>query len=140
VQSAPEHPILLNAILAISAKHLSLSLKENIDALTADRYQGRCLNALIPVLAREDTALDGGLICAVIMILRLYDEMTGEEVEPSYTEQLLNFHSPCRRAAAIWPYPGLERFRPTPGSEISQLCPVQGDSDHSHPAGNFYLV
>jgi hypothetical protein len=74
VQAAATSPALLFAILAVSSKHLSLT--QNFDRHTPDRYQLECLKVLIPNLSDPDALLDENLFAATI-ILRLFDEMTG---------------------------------------------------------------
>ncbi|GME26688.1 arca-like protein [Neofusicoccum parvum] len=64
---------LLNAILAVSAKHLSLT--SEYCPLASDKYQRKCLQILIPALNDQDSLLDPTLFAATA-ILRLFDEMT----------------------------------------------------------------
>jgi Fungal specific transcription factor domain len=74
VQAASKDETLLNAILAVSAKHLNLCGK--FDHLASDKYQRKCLLKLIPALNDHNSILDETLFAATI-ILRLLDEMTG---------------------------------------------------------------
>ncbi|KJR89525.1 ARCA-like protein [Sporothrix schenckii 1099-18] len=64
--------VLLNAILALSSKHLAHI--GNFDRYASDRYHQECLNVLIPMLSHEDTAADENLFAATI-ILRVWEEM-----------------------------------------------------------------
>ncbi|CAH0058641.1 unnamed protein product [Clonostachys solani] len=74
VQAASKHRIIFYAITAVSARHLAILKKW--DPLAADHYQAKCLQHFIPALANRDPALGGDFLCAVTLILRLYDEMT----------------------------------------------------------------
>lgn len=74
VQAASTCETLLNAIFAVSAKHLSL--KGEFDPLACDRYQRKCLQILIPALNHERSLPDSTLFAGTA-ILRLLDEMTG---------------------------------------------------------------
>lgn len=74
IPAAATDSTLLDAILALSAKHLSLNGK--FDRYASDKYQRRCLEKLIPALNDQKSLLDENLFAATI-ILRLLDEMTG---------------------------------------------------------------
>lgn len=82
VQASSTCETLLNAIFAVSAKHLSL--KGEFDPLACDRYQRKCLQILIPALNHERSLPDSTLFAATA-ILRLLDEMTG--MSPLFTKQ-----------------------------------------------------
>lgn len=71
---------LLNAIFAVSAKHLSLT--SDYPPLASDKYQRKCLQILIPALNDQSSLLDQTLFAATA-ILRLFDEMTGTPHPPS---------------------------------------------------------
>lgn len=74
VQASATCQTLLNAIFAVSAKHLSL--RGEFDPLASDRYQRKCLQILIPALNDQYAILESTLFAATA-ILRLFDEMTG---------------------------------------------------------------
>lgn len=74
VQAAATSPTLHNAILAVSAKYLSVT--QDFDRLTPDRYQRECLRTLIPALTAPEAMLDESLFAATV-ILRFFEEMTG---------------------------------------------------------------
>ncbi|KAL1875484.1 hypothetical protein VTK73DRAFT_10034 [Phialemonium thermophilum] len=65
-------PLLLNAILAASAKRLSRI--SNFDPLVVDQYHHICLRLLIPYLSTSDAVVDENLLTAII-ILRFMEEM-----------------------------------------------------------------
>lgn len=69
---AAQHSPLLNAILAVSSKHLSILTGQNV--LAAGRYYQECLGALIPLL-NDESAVMNDVILAVIVILRLIEEL-----------------------------------------------------------------
>ncbi|RDL31905.1 uncharacterized protein BP5553_09307 [Venustampulla echinocandica] len=73
VRSASTNSTLLNAILAVSAKHMSLN--GEFDRYASDKYQRKCLQKLIPALNDHTFLLDETLLAATV-ILRLLDEMT----------------------------------------------------------------
>jgi len=74
IPAAATSPTLLNAILAVSACHLSII--QGFDRYEADKYQRKCLKTLIPALASPEALLDDRLFAATV-ILRLFNEMTG---------------------------------------------------------------
>ena len=78
MQAAANSPILNNAILAVSAKHLSVT--RGFDRFAPDRYQRQCLLDLIPIQASMESDVDDMLFAATV-ILRLFDEMTGKMQE-----------------------------------------------------------
>jgi hypothetical protein len=65
-------PILLNAIFALSARHLSHV--GNYDAFAHNRYHDECLKYLIPMLNNHATITDETLFAATI-ILRVLEEI-----------------------------------------------------------------
>ncbi|KAK1984703.1 hypothetical protein LZ30DRAFT_422876 [Colletotrichum cereale] len=65
-------PILLNAIFALAARHLSLT--SAYDSLASNRYHEQCLNYLIPLLDHAGTVSDENLFAATI-ILRVLEEI-----------------------------------------------------------------
>lgn len=71
-QRAANCTVLMNAILALSSKHLAHL--GNFDRYASDHYHQECLNLLIPMLSHEDTAGDENLFAATI-ILRVWEEM-----------------------------------------------------------------
>ena len=74
IPAAATSPTLLNAILAVSARHLSIT--QGFDRYAADKYQHECLKTLIPALANPEVSLDDKLFAATV-ILRFFNEMTG---------------------------------------------------------------
>lgn len=95
---------LLNAIFAVSAKHLSLS--GNFDRLASDQYLRKCLQTLIPALKDQGSVLETTLFAATA-ILRLFDEMSGRHPRvllPSSPSSRL--HRYRRSSPESWPYPG----------------------------------
>ena len=68
-------PILLNAIFALSARHLSHT--GNYDSLASNRYHQECLKYLIPMLDNNATVGDETLFAATI-ILRVLEEIDSE--------------------------------------------------------------
>ena len=68
-------PILLNAIFALSARHLSHI--GDFDPLASNRYHQECLKYLIPMLDNNATVGDETLFAATI-ILRVLEEIDSE--------------------------------------------------------------
>lgn len=66
---------LLYAILAASARHLSLI--DGSDIYVADRYHRDCLNLLIPILGDQGAARDEALYAATV-VLRVFEELSGK--------------------------------------------------------------
>jgi hypothetical protein len=71
-QRAMNDPILMNAILAASARHLSRV--SGGDPYIADKYHQRCIQHLIPVLSDEAAVLDENLLASIV-ILRFLEEI-----------------------------------------------------------------
>ncbi|UQC75683.1 uncharacterized protein CLUP02_02339 [Colletotrichum lupini] len=67
VQAASTHFVLLNALLAISCKHLSQTQPEKWVPGEADDYQARCLQSYIPALAHPGCGLLGRLHMILIV-------------------------------------------------------------------------
>jgi hypothetical protein len=65
-------PILLNAIFALAARHLSRI--GNYDSYASNRYHQECLKYLIPMLNNHATIADETLFAATI-ILRVLEEI-----------------------------------------------------------------
>jgi Fungal specific transcription factor domain len=74
-QRAIESPVLLNAIFASSARHLSRI--RNFEATISDRYHQECLKHLIPLLSDNAAVMDENLLAATI-ILRFLEEVEGK--------------------------------------------------------------
>jgi len=71
-QRALTDPILLNAILAASARHISRV--SGGDPYIADKYHQRCIQHLIPMLSDEAAVLDENLLASTV-ILRFLEEI-----------------------------------------------------------------
>jgi len=71
-QRAMNDPILMNAILAASARHLSRV--SGGDPYIADKYHQRCIQHLIPMLSDEAAVLDENLLASTV-ILRFLEEI-----------------------------------------------------------------
>ncbi|RDW65986.1 hypothetical protein BP6252_09621 [Coleophoma cylindrospora] len=82
IQAAATSPTLHNAILAVTAKFLSVT--QDFDRSTPDKYQRECFRTLIPALTAPEAMLDETLFAATV-ILRFFDEMT-ERADASHTE------------------------------------------------------
>lgn len=65
--------VLLNAIFALSAKHLAHTT--NYDPYASDRYHQECLSVLIPILAHEHHTMSDENLFAATIILRVWEEM-----------------------------------------------------------------
>lgn len=73
-QRVGTYPILLNAIFALAARHMSHI--SNFDPLVSNRYHQACLDDLIPSVNLEESRWDENLFAATI-ILRVLEEMEG---------------------------------------------------------------
>ena len=62
-------PILLEAIISISARHMR-------DTQAADAAYDRCIGMLIVLLGSDDICHDDVLLCAIV-ILRVFEQLTG---------------------------------------------------------------
>jgi hypothetical protein len=69
-----QHPILLNAIFAISAQNMSLV--SNYDALEGPHYYHECISLMIPTISHIEEDCDENLLAATVL-LRTYEEMDG---------------------------------------------------------------
>jgi hypothetical protein len=74
-QRAATCRILLNAIFALSARHLNRI--SNYDSFASNRYHQECLKVLIPMLNDTATVLDDSIFAATI-ILRVLEEIDSE--------------------------------------------------------------
>ncbi|EGY17005.1 uncharacterized protein VDAG_08169 [Verticillium dahliae VdLs.17] len=83
-------PILLNAIFALSARHLAHTLR--YDALASNRYHEQCLTYLIPLLDHAVTVSDENLFAATI-ILRVLEEMDVPVLGQDTHGHLLGIHA-----------------------------------------------
>ncbi|KAK5417443.1 hypothetical protein LTR20_004605 [Exophiala xenobiotica] len=98
-------PVLLNAILAFSARHLSRTT--GFDSQAADHYHEECVSLLIPTLDHKDIVMDETVFAAAV-ILRAFEETNGTSSFPLLFEKaLLNVtrrvQNGCRsRAASHW--------------------------------------
>lgn len=73
-QRAMQHPILLHAMFAVAAKHMSLVL--TYDAAEGSHYYNECISLLIPTIVQAEENYDENLLAATV-ILRSYEEMSG---------------------------------------------------------------
>lgn len=69
---------LFNAIMAMSARHLSCT--STFDPYVSDHYYQACLETLIPALNDHDVTMDDDLLAATV-ILRLLEEFDGETLK-----------------------------------------------------------
>ncbi|KAF4968886.1 hypothetical protein FSARC_3785 [Fusarium sarcochroum] len=69
---AKSSPILLYAVISYSARHLG-------DSNTADRFQEKCIELLIPLLSTEIIANDETILCAIV-ILRVCEQLSVTEI------------------------------------------------------------
>ncbi|KAH7376734.1 hypothetical protein B0T11DRAFT_23722 [Plectosphaerella cucumerina] len=83
-------PILLNAIFALSARHLAHTAR--YDTLASNRYHEQCLTYLIPLLDHAVTVSDENLFAATI-ILRVLEEMDVPNLGQDTHGHLLGIHA-----------------------------------------------
>ncbi|KAK3937455.1 hypothetical protein QBC46DRAFT_392691 [Diplogelasinospora grovesii] len=83
-------PILLNAIFALSARHMSHI--SSFDPLASNRYHEECLRYLIPMLDHAETISDENLFAATI-ILRVLEEMEVKNMGMDNHGYLLGIHA-----------------------------------------------
>ncbi|KAI8624955.1 hypothetical protein F5Y19DRAFT_278167 [Xylariaceae sp. FL1651] len=81
---------LLNAILAIAARHLSHTT--DFDPLASNRYHDECLKYLIPMMNHASAVSDENLFAATI-ILRMLEEMDGSLTGQDNYSHLLGIHA-----------------------------------------------
>ncbi|KAF2142693.1 uncharacterized protein K452DRAFT_270538 [Aplosporella prunicola CBS 121167] len=89
VQASSTCETLLNAILSVSARHLSKS--GSFDPLASDKYQRKCLQILIPALNNQHSLLESTLFAATA-ILRLFDEMADPVEDRQSCGHILGTH------------------------------------------------
>ena len=65
-------PLLMNAILAVSALHLSRV--SDVDTYEAVRYHERCIGLMVPMLNDPDRVKDDNLLMTTV-ILHLYEDI-----------------------------------------------------------------
>ncbi|PMD15758.1 hypothetical protein NA56DRAFT_649841 [Hyaloscypha hepaticicola] len=71
-------PVLLNALLAFSARHLSRT--SDYDPAIADYYHQKCVRLLIPMLDQKELVADETLFAAAV-ILRAFEETDESNIE-----------------------------------------------------------
>ncbi|TGJ78606.1 hypothetical protein E0Z10_g10159 [Xylaria hypoxylon] len=81
---------LLNAILAVAARHLSHTT--DFDPLASNRYHDECLKYLIPMMNHYSAVADDNLFAATI-ILRMLEEMDGSLTGQDNYSHLLGIHA-----------------------------------------------
>lgn len=74
-QRAKQSATLFNAILALSARHMSRVAK--FDPYISDHYYQECLKTLIPALDDQEASSDDNLLAATV-VLRLLEEFDGK--------------------------------------------------------------
>ncbi|KAI1806113.1 hypothetical protein F4811DRAFT_189714 [Daldinia bambusicola] len=89
-ERAAECYMLLNAIFAIAARHLSHTT--DFDPLASNRYHDECLRYLIPMLNHASTVSDENLFAATI-ILRMLEEMDVPTTGQDTYSHLLGIHA-----------------------------------------------
>ena len=75
----PYSASLLNAVLAVSARHLSVI--GTYDPMASDLYHQRCLEYLIPALSESGVNMNEDILVATV-ILRLRAEFEGKIERP----------------------------------------------------------
>ncbi|KAJ5609967.1 hypothetical protein N7510_006686, partial [Penicillium lagena] len=79
-------PVLLNSLMAFSARHLSRT--SSFDSAVADHYHHECVSLIIPMLDQKDLVADETLFAAAV-ILRAFEETNeskmGDEPERHLT-------------------------------------------------------
>jgi len=88
-QRAAICPILLNAVMAVSARHLSRI--SNFDPLVSDQYHQKCLKHLIPILSDKAAITDENLLAATV-ILRFLEEVEIPISGVEWANHLLGTH------------------------------------------------
>ncbi|KAK6001804.1 hypothetical protein QM012_002294 [Aureobasidium pullulans] len=81
-QRASQCPILLNAVFAASARHLS-TISE-FDPIVSNKYNQECLKHLIPKLSDADAIMDENLLAATVILRHLEEleiSMSGSDTE-----------------------------------------------------------
>ena len=69
---AASSPLLINAILAVSALHLSRV--SDLDSYEAVRYHDRCIGLMVSMLNEPDRVKDDNLLMTTV-ILHLYEDI-----------------------------------------------------------------
>lgn len=93
-QRALNEPVLLNAIFAASARHLS-RVDKSVDPYLSDRYHQQCIELLIPMLNDDSAALNENLLASTV-ILRYLDETdasVSEHVTLDNSGHLIGIHT-----------------------------------------------
>ncbi|KAI9053114.1 hypothetical protein LZ554_003383 [Drepanopeziza brunnea f. sp. 'monogermtubi'] len=87
---APNCPLLLNAIFALSARHLNLTRKYDTGA--SNRYHAQCIKLMIPMLGLVQTNSDETLFASMI-VLRVLEEIELLVGEPQTLSHLSGIQS-----------------------------------------------
>lgn len=71
---AKNSPVLLYAVISYAARHLG-------NNSTANQYQEKCIELLVPLLSTETIANDEEILCAIV-ILRVCEQLSGRLHRP----------------------------------------------------------
>lgn len=100
-QRASQCPILLNAVFAASARHLSTI--SDFDPIVSNKYNQECLKHLIPKLSDADAITDENLLAATVILRHLEELESGYQSAPhkhvsnSYVNVSRSIHVGLRR-------------------------------------------
>lgn len=75
VERAPSCPLLLNACLAVSARHLSHTTRA-VGPDAADGYHEQCIAILLPVLENRGAEISFDVLLAATVTLRLFEQLS----------------------------------------------------------------
>lgn len=98
VRKAHVSPILLNAVLALSSRHLATI--SSFDSKKADQYSEKCVGEMICCLASRVDSMNDELFAATI-ILRTKEEMDGKLIFIQYSH-LIKSHIPRWDSLYMW--------------------------------------
>ncbi|PMD48157.1 hypothetical protein L207DRAFT_505204 [Hyaloscypha variabilis F] len=128
-------PILLHAILAFSASHLS-RLDGSCDELDAVKYHDECVKGLIQALENPVTAMDNVLPLSTV-ILRMYEMLSFERdherhlrgCSSLFTHNRSNIEFRAMKRTAFWAYVREEILVALPNNKATNLHPSSWKAD-----------
>ncbi|RMJ26267.1 hypothetical protein PHISP_02844 [Aspergillus sp. HF37] len=106
VERAPSRPLLLNACLAVSARHL-FHKTGSVGPDAADGYHEQCIAILLPVLESRGVEVSFDVLLAATVTLRFFEQLSSHTPSSDLQRHLLagsvyvNAHADCPLAAGL---------------------------------------
>ncbi|CAG7992809.1 unnamed protein product [Penicillium salamii] len=134
---ALENPMVLKAILALSARHDAILANDS--DLEASTYHGECLEMLIAALNEAETNCDENMLIAVV-ILRIYEELennTDQKFHLLGSNRLVNLVSRSASSGGVAEAVSWQFLRQAIYASVVQYQPLQLDMHNFESSSMF---